>query len=130
MGGAQYFVTFIDDNSRKVWVQTMRTKDETFEAFKRFKALAENQCGCRVKALRSDNGGEYNSAKFKKYLAEHGICAQTTAPYTPEQNGVSERMNRTLVECARTMLHAQDMNYTYWAEAVMTAAYIRNRRAA
>src|SRR5262245_20761855 len=81
----------------------------------------------RLKTLQTHNGGEDISTAFKRYLAEYGISAQTTAPYTPEQNGVSERMNRTLVECARTMLHANGLDYKFWGEAIMTAAHIRNR---
>jgi hypothetical protein len=87
--------------------------------------MAENQTGKRLKVLRSDNGGEYKA--FSDYLTKRGIRHQTTAPYTPEQNGVAERANRTLVEGGRTMLKTQGMEDRFWGEAIATAAYLRNR---
>ena len=80
-----------------------------------------------VKALRADRGGEYLSDKFKHYLTECGIRSESTAAYSPQQNGVSERLNRTLVEAARSMLSHSGLSYAYWAEAVATATYLRNR---
>ena len=127
MGGARYFVTFIDDCTRKVWLYVMRSKDEVNEHFKRFKAVAENESGSPIKALRTDNGGEYMGRMFQEYLMQHGIKHQTTAPYTPEQNGVAERMNRTIMEMARCMSYNANLGHAFWAEAVVTAAYIRNR---
>ena len=90
IGGTKYFVTFIDDKTRKTFTYPIRSKDETFERFKTFKALAEKQTGKRVKALRSDNGGEYTSKAFECYLKDQGIQHQRSAPYTPEQNGIAE----------------------------------------
>ena len=126
LGGAKYFITFIDDKTRKSFVYFLKSKDEVFEKFKEFKALVENQTGKRIKALRSDNGGEYVSNAFSKYLKAHGIHHQKTVAYTPEQNGVAERANRTIVERARSMLHAEGMGYEFWAEAVATAVYLKN----
>src|SRR5262249_3184776 len=77
--------------------------------------------------LRSDNGGEYVGREFLAYLTAKGLRAQTTTPYRPEQNGRAERMNRTLMESARSMLHARDLPRSLWGEALTTAAYIRNR---
>lgn len=76
----------------------MKKKSEVFEKFKTFKTMVELQTGCKIKALRSDNGGEYLSNEFNKYLETNGIKRQLTVPYTPQQNGVAERANRTLVE--------------------------------
>jgi transposase InsO family protein len=126
-GGAKYFLTFIDDFSRKVWVYSLRLKSEVLERFKEWKALVENQSGHKVKVLRSDNGGEYTSKAFDEFLRTHGIARNTSAPYTPQQNGVAERANRTLVEMGRSMLYAQGLQRELWAEAVQTAAYTRNR---
>jgi hypothetical protein len=126
-GGAKYFITFIDDKSRKTFVYFLKTKDEALARFKEFKALAENQTGKRIKTLRSDNGGEFISKTFNQYLISCGIQRQTTAPYSPEQNGVAERANRTIVEHARSMIHAKDLGYEYWGEAVATATYLKNR---
>ena len=127
IGGALYFVTFIDDYSRFITVYTLKHKDEVFERFKEWKAEVENQLGEKVKALRSDNGGEYKNKAFKAFAKQCGMKQQFSCPRTPQQNGVAERANRTIVEAARSMLHARDMGREYWAEAVCTAAYVRNR---
>lgn len=127
MSGARYFVTFIDDFSRKVWIYIIKAKSECFAKFKEWKALVEKQCEHKIKVLRSDNGGEYLSKDFDELLKHEGIGRQTSTPYTPQQNGVAERANRTIVEMARSMIHAQKLGYEYWAEAVVNAVYTRNR---
>src|SRR5262249_6990065 len=81
----------------------------------------------RLKVLRSDNGGEYTSRDILAYLAGKGVRTQTTTPYTPEQNGLAERMNCTLMETARSTLHTCDLRRSHWGEPLMTAGYIRNR---
>jgi transposase InsO family protein len=127
MGGCLYFVTFIDDYSRKVWVYVLKSKGEVFAKFVEFKALVEKQSEHKIKAFRSDNGGEFTSKAFERFLQAHGIERQLSTPYTPQQNGVAERANRTIVEMARSMLHHQNLNKNLWAEAVVTAVYTRNR---
>ena len=126
-GGARYFVTFIDDFSRKMWVYILKSKDQVLNKFEEWKAMVETQTGHKVKVLRSDNGGEYTSKAFDAFLSKHGIVRQTSAPYTPQQNGVAERANRTIVEMARCMLYAQGLGREFWAEAVSNAVYTRNR---
>ena len=81
----------------------------------------------KIKALRADRGGEYLSDEFKSFLKKCGIQSQFTAAYSPQQNGVSERLNRTLVEAARSMLSHAGLSNAYWAEAITTATYLRNR---
>ncbi|GJZ28549.1 retrotransposon protein, putative, ty1-copia subclass [Tanacetum coccineum] len=98
--GASYFLTFTDDFSRYGYVYLLKHKHEVFETFKVFKAEVELQLGKKIKALRSDRGGEYLSQEFKDYLSENGIVQNLTSPYTPQQNGVSERRNRTLIDMA------------------------------
>ena len=127
IGGARYFVTFIDDYSRFTVVKIMKTKSEVLEHFIAYLKWAENITNHRIKVFRSDNGGEYCSNDFNATLIQHGISRQLTPPYTPEHNGVAERANRTIVECARSMLHGANLDYSYWAEAVVTAVYLRNR---
>ena len=127
VGGARYFVSFIDDYSRKVFVYFMRQKSEVFTKFREFKALAETTSRNKLRGIRSDNGGEFIQGAFEEYLKEHGILHQTSSPYSPQQNGVAERMNRTLVEMARSMLQDQELGKELWAEAVATAAYLRAR---
>ena len=125
-GKSQYFVTFIDEYSRYTQVHFLKSKDEVLEKFKQYVNQAE-KLGKRVKNLRSDNGGEYCSEVFDDYLKEKGITHQTTVPYCPEQNGIAERMNRTLVEAARSMMFHAGMPKQFWAEAIHTAAYVHNR---
>lgn len=124
-GGAKYFVTFIDDFTRYTWVYALRSKDQVFDKFVQWKAMVEKSSGHVLKTFRSDNGGEYTSRKFESYLKKEGIRHEVTIPKNPEQNGVAERMNRTLVEMVRAMLHK--MPKSFWAEALNTAAYLRNR---
>ena len=127
IGGRKYFVTFIDDYSRCCAVYFMRNKSEVLEKFKEFEAVTTNQQSQRIGTLRSDNGSEYISKTFEEYLKEKGIHHELTVPNSPEQNGVAERMNRTLVEMARSMIAHARLSNSYWAEAIATAAYIRNR---
>ena len=127
LGGSRYFITFIDDHSNWVTTYTMRRKSESFDKYKLFEAYAERHTGKKIKCLRSDRGGEYLSKAFSTRLDQSGIRRHLTAPYTPQQNGVAERMNRTLVELVRSMLSHKNMSKEFWAEALATAAYIRNR---
>ena len=124
---AEYFVVFIDDKTHYVWVYVIKHKDEVFQKFMEWKSLVENSSGHKVKKLRTDNGGEYTSTEFESYLKDEGIEHQYSIPKTPEQNGVSERMNRTLVETVRSMLADSRLPQRFWAEALSTAAYMINR---
>lgn len=127
LAGNQYFITFIDDFTRNTWVYFLKNKSEVFENFQNFKALVENQSGLRIKVLRTDRGGEYISKEFLCFCRENGIHKQFTARYTPQQNGVAERKNRTIMDMARSMLKAKHLPNNYWAEAVHYAVYILNR---
>ena len=93
----------------------------------RYKRFVEKQTGRKIKALRSDGGGEYISAEFKTYLDDNGISQQLTVAHTPQQNGVAERMNRTLKDLMRAMMLHKSLPEDLWAEAISTAAHIRNR---
>ena len=103
-GGYEYFITFTDDYFRFGYVYLMKWKSETFEKFKEFRAKVENQLGKHIKAIRSDCGGEYLLGDFKDYLTQNGIVPQLTAPGSPQQNGVAERRNKTLLEMVRSMM--------------------------
>jgi transposase InsO family protein len=127
LGGARYFVMYIDDFSRKVWVYLLKSKGECLEKFKEFKALVEKQSEYKIKVFRSNNGGEYISKGFHGFLKAHGIEKQTSTPYRPQENGLAERANCNLVEMTRSMLHAQNLKKSLWAEVVVNAAYTRNR---
>ena len=126
-GGNKYFVTFIDDATRRTWVYMLKTKNQVFETFQKFHALVERETDRKLKCLRSDNGGEYTSHEFENYCARHGIRHVKTVPGTPQHNGVAERMNRTIVEKVRCMLKMSDLPKSFWAEAVKTAVYLINR---
>lgn len=126
-GGALYLLTFTDDFSRKTFGYLLKSKSEVFTKFVEFKHLVENQTGEKIKVLRSDNGREYVNKDMSTFLKENGIIHQTTVPYTPQQNGVSERANRTIIEKARSMLKDSNLPLAYWGEAVNTAIYLKNR---
>lgn len=97
------------------------------ESFKDFQALAERQSGMKIKCLRTDHGGEYESKHFVNYCKSLGIVKQLTVPYNPAQNGVAERKNRMLQDAARVMLKSAGVARAYWAEAITTAGCIQNR---
>jgi len=113
-GGFKYFLTLTDDYSRKVWVRLMRSKAEVFGCFKEWLALVENESGQKLGALRSDNGGEFTSNAFSAFLAGKGIKRQLTTPYTPQLNGVAERLNRTLLDKARCMMLDESCPRKLW----------------
>jgi transposase InsO family protein len=121
ISGYVYYVSFIDDYSRKTWVYFLKSKDEVFSKFKEFKALIENLSERKIKILRSDNGGEYTSKEFVNFCKDVGIKRELTTPYNPQQNGVAERKNRTIMEAVKTMIHDQDLPMCLWAEAAMTS---------
>ncbi|KAJ1530288.1 hypothetical protein ONE63_005209 [Megalurothrips usitatus] len=125
--GMRYVLTFTDDCTRKVLVYFLKHKSETFEKFQEFKSRMELESGNKLKCLRTDNDKVYLSTECQEFLKNHGISHETTVEYTPEQNGVSERMNRTLLDKARTMLLDAGLDQRYWAEAVSTSVYLRNR---
>ncbi|KAL4387685.1 hypothetical protein GQ457_09G013510 [Hibiscus cannabinus] len=117
LGGNKYFIIFIDDFTRMTWVYFMKEKSEVFKVFKKFKALAEVQSGCKLQKLRSDRGKEYTSTKFDLSCENKGIEHQLTVGYTPQQNGVSERKNRTVMDMARCILMEKNLPKKLWAEA-------------
>jgi len=126
-GDARYFVTFVDDCTRWCEIYLLKQKSDVLNAFKEFKAYAENQCGERIKYLQSDNGREYCNGEFDDFLKEQGIRRRLTVPHTPQQNDVAERKNRTLIEMACCILFQADLQMSFWAEAVHAVNYLRNR---
>lgn len=125
-GNCRYFVTFIDDFTRKVFVYTLKSKGEVFAKFVEFKAKVENETERTIKIFRSDNGTEFLNNNFKEFFAKYGIKHETTAPYSPQQNGLSGRMNRTIIEKVRCMLIDAGLNKQFWAEAVHAAVNVIN----
>ncbi|KAH9792408.1 hypothetical protein KPL71_004103 [Citrus sinensis] len=127
IGGSHYFVTFVDDFSRRVWMYTMRAKDEVLEIFVKWKKLMETQTGRKIKVLRSDNRGEYTSDPFLKVCQNEGIKRHFTVRHTLQQNSVAEHMNRTLLEKVRCMLSNAGLDKKFWAKAGSYASHLVNR---
>eukprot|EP00253_Pinus_taeda_P021000 PITA_21000 len=126
-GGALYFLTFIDDYSRKVWIYMLKRKADVLNVFKQFKVMVEKRTGKSIKYLRTDNGGEFTSGEFEQYCKDEGIVRHKTVVYTPQQNGVAERMNQNLMERSRSMISNANLQKELWAEAVSTACYLVNK---
>ena len=127
VGKSKYFITFIDDYSGWCEVRFLHKKNETFTESTKVKSLLEKQTGVPLKCLRSDNGTEYLSRELNNFVKENGIQRQLTVANNPEQNGKAERRNRTLVEMARCLLIQAGLPLVFWAEAIRTANFIRNR---
>lgn len=125
--GRRYILTLIDDFSRFTVVSLLRHKSEVEDRIKEYISLVHNKFGGKPKIFRSDRGGEYLSNQFRTFLRKEGIEQQLTTPHTPQQNGIAERKNRTLVEMVRCMLTDAQLPNMFWAEAVCAANYIQNR---
>ena len=125
IGRHRYPCVFTCDCLSHTWV--LKSKDQTFKTFKSFKAMIEKLTGRDIKYFHSDCGGEFMSDKFTTFLEENSIVWETLAPHTPQQNGVAERMNQTLVSGARSVMQHSGMSKGFWAEAMGTTVYIANR---
>lgn len=126
LGGARYMLTFTDDYSRKTFLFFLTEKSQVFKKLVEFRKSVEKETECTIKCLRSDNGMEYMSKQLDEYCKENGIKHQLTCVYTPEQNGVAERANRTIIEKARCMIFDSNLPKSFWAEACHTAAHVMN----
>uniref|UniRef100_A0A2N9FD26 Integrase catalytic domain-containing protein n=1 Tax=Fagus sylvatica TaxID=28930 RepID=A0A2N9FD26_FAGSY len=125
--GHRYYVTFIDDHSRCTWVYLLKKKSDVLPLFTQFLQMIKTQFNTVVRAIRSDNGGEYISDGFCSQLNQKGILQQLSCPYTPEQNGVAERKNRHIMSIVRCLLSGMHVPKSYWHMAVLTAVYLINR---
>jgi transposase InsO family protein len=123
----RYLICFIDDFSRKSWVYFLVEKSEALVNFKYFKKSIEMEMDAYIKCLRTDRGGEFTSQDFNDFCKENGIKRQLTAAYAPQQNGVAERKNRTIMNLVRSMLSEKKIPQTFWPEAVNWMIYILNR---
>ena len=126
-GGNMYFMLLIDDSTRWCYVYVLKTKDQALDAFVKFKAEAENVTGEKIKVLRSDRGGEFLAATFREECEKARIQRHLTAPYCPQQNGVVERKNRTVMEMARSLLKSMNVLGRLWGEALRHSVYLLNR---
>jgi len=112
-GNSKYFILFIDDLTRMTWIYFLSEKAQVFDVFKKFVNLVETQSGCKIKTLRSDNGKEYTSKQFDKFWEDFGIQHQLSNVYTPQQNGVSEKKNRIVMEMARCLLFGKKLSKNF-----------------
>ncbi|WVZ58667.1 LOW QUALITY PROTEIN: hypothetical protein U9M48_008909 [Paspalum notatum var. saurae] len=127
VSGKWYVLVVVDDFSRFSWVFFMKFKDEAFGFVRDLVLRLRNESHKAMRAIRSDNAGEFRNSRFENFCRDLGLEHQFSSPYTPPHNGVVERKNRTLVEMARTMLDEYRTPRRFWAEAVNTACYIANR---
>nr|GFB89635.1 putative ribonuclease H-like domain-containing protein [Tanacetum cinerariifolium] len=127
INGKRYVLVIVDDYSRYTWTHFLRSKDETPEVLIDFLRLVQRGLQAQVRVVRTDKGTKFLNQTLHAYFAAQGIQHQTSVAQTPEQNGVVERRNRTLVEAARTMLSAAKVPLFFWAEAIATACFTQNR---
>lgn len=125
--GNRYFLTIVDDFSRKVCVYLLEEKSQVFKCFVRFQKRAERFTGNKVLNIRTDNGAEFCLNEFQEYLDREGIKAERTNTYSPEQNGLSERFNLTALNAIRTMLNESGLPENFWGEALLSFVYVWNR---
>ena len=125
INGNQYYIVFVDDAMRFTTMSFLKAKDETSQRVINYMTHLQTN-NKMARAIRTDSGKEFINDRLQTWYTEHGITVQTTAPYSPSQNGIAERMNRTLVELARTMLRGQNVPEFLWEYAVAHAAYIHN----
>jgi transposase InsO family protein len=127
IGGSKYCLVIVDDYSRFTWVFFLQEKSQTQETLKRFLRWAQNEFGLRIKKIRSDNGTDFKNSQIEGFLEEEGIKHEFSSPYTPQQNGVMERKNRTLLDITRTILDGYKTLDWFWVEAINTACYSINQ---
>jgi hypothetical protein len=123
IGGSKYCLVIVDDYSRFTWVFFLREKPQTQETLTKFLRQAQNEFGLKIKKIRSDNGTKFKNSQIEGFLEEEGIKHEFSSPYTPQQNGVVEKKNRTLLDMARTMLEEYKTLNQFWVEAINTACY-------
>jgi transposase InsO family protein len=126
INGHQYYLLFVDDATRYTTVNFLKRKDEASSRVKEYLTYLKTQ-GKSPCAIRTDRGTEFVNDPLKAWCREQGYDVQLTAPYSPSQNGIAERMNRTLAELAHAMLNGQHLPEFLWEHAVEHAAYVRNR---
>ncbi|XP_042460715.1 uncharacterized protein LOC122044264 [Zingiber officinale] len=127
LAGNKYFHLIVDDFTRWMRVFILAAKNDAFRAFKKFKLLTKTKTECKIKTLQTDRGGEFLSTEFTQFCENEGIERHLTTPYTPQQNGVAERRNRTVMAMARSLVKGTHMRARFWGEAVRHAVYLFNR---
>jgi transposase InsO family protein len=121
LGGNKYFISFVDEFSRMMWIYLTKAKSESFDVFKKFKRRVEKESEKSIKIVRTDGGGEYTSNEFKQFLVEQGINHEVSA------SGLAERRNRAVLNMVRSMLREKSLPSYLCGEAVNTVVYILNK---
>ncbi|GBM98007.1 Retrovirus-related Pol polyprotein from transposon TNT 1-94 [Araneus ventricosus] len=127
LGGSKYFLSIIDDFSRKIDVFTLKSKSEVFSIFKEYLSRVQRELGRKLKSVRTDNGMEFCHKDIETFLRDLGIKIERTSFYTPELNGIAERFNRSSMEAVRTMLQDSGLQPRFWAEALHAYVHTKNR---
>ncbi|XP_057529771.1 uncharacterized protein LOC130808310 [Amaranthus tricolor] len=125
--GFSYFVTFIDDCTRMSWIYFLKQKSEVFHVFVEFYNMICTQFQTQPRMFRTDNGREYINSNMQQFFKQQGLIHQTSCPNTPQQNGVAERKNRTLLEMTRAIMLDSHVPTHLWPKAIATANYLTNR---
>ncbi|GBM75134.1 Retrovirus-related Pol polyprotein from transposon TNT 1-94 [Araneus ventricosus] len=125
--GYKYFITFIDDFSRKATCFLIKTKNEALDTFRKYQARAERFTGQKIFCIHSDNGGVFRGLRFQKDLENTGIKVEFTNSHTPEENGVAERYNCTACDGIKALLNSSSLSENFWGEALPTFTYCWNR---
>lgn len=123
----RYILSFIDDFTHKTWVYFLHEKSEAFAMFRKFKACAEKESGAYITSLRIDRGGKFTSNEFEEFCKAQGISRQLTTTYTPQQNEVAERKNKTIMNMVRSMLAEKQVPKMFWPKAIKWSVHILNR---
>jgi len=122
--GSKYGLIIVDDYSRWSWVKFFKSKDDSYDVFRKFCIQVQFEKELKILKVRSDHGGEFENEPFEIFCEKHGIIHEFSSPRTPQQNGVVERKNRSLQEMARTMIHENNLAKHFWAEAVNITCYV------
>jgi len=125
--GNRYIFVLVDDHSRYMWTILLKNKGDAFDKFKIFKTMVEQEAKTSIKTLRTDRGDEFTSIEFQRFFEVSGIQRHLIAPYIPQQNGIVERRNRTLMEMTRSILKHMNIPNYLWGEAIRHATYLINR---
>lgn len=125
--GKRYLLIFIDDFTHFTVVYTLEAKSEVLRHFKMFQSMAEAHFNLKISRFRCDNGRKYLSTEIRQHFEDCGIQFELTIRYRPQQNGVAERINRTIIEKARCMILNTKMSKIFWSKVVIAAVYLINR---
>uniref|UniRef100_T1IUJ8 Integrase catalytic domain-containing protein n=1 Tax=Strigamia maritima TaxID=126957 RepID=T1IUJ8_STRMM len=127
LGGSHHLLCIVDDSTYYTWIFSLKRKSQTFDTYKNFHNRIERLSGYKIKTIRTDRRGEFTAGEFEDFLTSQGVTIQRTNSYSPEMNGVAERVNRTVLNSVRAMLLSSGLPKRLWAELAMTLIYLKNR---